>query len=216
MVALMFAAMLWLAGCSLGKSHRPLEWDAPEVRQHAADWVCRLAEDCSDIRLQLIDSAGVQATLFLGIELSLSRGLYQSLEVEAELVFVLAHELAHRALRHLPPRDLRKRLPLELAADRWAVDRLCALGIDPAAGQRLISRLLQAESQLRDAHTAAGSDSDHQRSAIVLNELEARSQVGFRCAGSIAAVDSAHRTLLDEQAFARLLALAHGSAAQDP
>lgn len=155
--------------------------------------------------------------MLLGVELTLSRGLYVAVETEPELAFVIAHELGHHVLRHQVPRDLGKRLPIELDADRWAAQRLCALGIDPASGTRLLERMHDGELALRDAYRAAGVKSDHARNDIALRELSARIRVNFTCEEPAGAPTSRRGfELLSDQGFDQLRASALSGGVQPP
>lgn len=62
-----------------------------------------------------------------------SKGLVLSLGSEAELAFILAHEIAHQRLGHLDNLiDKEDQRPdLELAADRYAVPLMALAGYDP-------------------------------------------------------------------------------------
>lgn len=194
-----------LTACATTRDTAPPDWQAPNVKAHARAWVCRLIDDCQQVRIRLIDTDAPSATLWFGMELTLSRGLYLATESETELVFVLAHELGHRRLRHSPPRDIAKRLPLELAADRWAIDRLCALGLDPASGQALVRRFLEAERQLADARKSGPNREDDARSAIAIRELDARQVQDFGCEHRVGA---AKPPSLDAEMFETLRAAA--------
>lgn len=88
-----------------------------------------------------------------------SAGLIRLLNSEAELAFVLAHEIAHHELGHTlqysasDAATAELRPELELAADRFAVATMAAAGYDPRA----------AVSALRNAysHQQAGATASH-------------------------------------------------------
>ena len=180
-------------------------WVAAEATQHAREWVCALADDCDEVRIRLEDTEAPSATLWFGVELGLSRGLYVATQEESEWVFVVAHELGHRALRHQPPRDLARRLPLELEADQWAIDRLCSKGLDPTSGRALISRFLAEEKRLQTLGDQRAKQADRQRSEIAVRELSARQSLNFSCG---ATRSSNPAPLLDPDRFARIRRLA--------
>lgn len=189
--ALCLCLLALLAGCA-APPVAERSWAAPSaVREHAGEVLCRLSEHCDDFRWRWLDHDDAQAELRFGFELVISRGFYRRLDNEAELAFVLAHELAHRFLNHRGVRDPAVRLPLELAADRWAADRLCAQGWSSAHASAFIERLLG------EAATAAES----RRQRLSLQELQARRDALQPCAG-------ADYLLLDGARFARLRAAA--------
>lgn len=115
----------------------------PAVLGRLVHWVGRI-EPGATLRLYVIEHPAPQAEL-IGNEVLLVRtGLLAAVRSDDELAFVLAHELAHRALGHVAARrtpgwDARG---AERAADRWAAARLQALGLDPAAGRTVLARLL--------------------------------------------------------------------------
>lgn len=209
--------VLLLTACGSLPPNRPVRWVAPAVERHAQEWICRIAEDCRHIRLRLVDTDAVQATMLLGVELTLSRGLYVAVESEPELAFVIAHELAHQVLRHQVPRDLAKRLPIELDADRWAAQRLCELGIESTPGTRLLERMYDGEVALRDTYRTAGFTSDRARSELALHELATRMRADLGCAPP-AGPPPARRSLvlLSDEAFDQLRAAALAGGTQPP
>ncbi len=95
------------------------------------------------MRLYLHDDRAPQAELINPEALLLRTGLLRAARDEDELVFVLAHELAHGELDHFAARrrghwDAQG---AELQADAWAARALVRLGYRPAAGIELLQRL---------------------------------------------------------------------------
>jgi hypothetical protein len=96
------------------------------------------------LRIHVLDRPEPQADLLGGQVLLLRTGLLAQLHDEDELVFVLAHELAHRSLAHVAARrrtgwDARS---AELAADRVALQTSQRAGYRASAGAGLLGRLL--------------------------------------------------------------------------
>jgi predicted Zn-dependent protease len=141
--------MLLAAGCA----GRPAleQWPElhdPPLQAHVQDLVCRLVTGpCAAFPVLLVDRRETQAEVLPDGRVALRLGLLMAVKEEAELVFVLAHEIAHRQLGHRAPRDFRDRLPLELAADAVALEALGRLGYPEDAGHRLIARLTPAMLQ---------------------------------------------------------------------
>jgi len=114
---------------------------APAVQAYVEQLLCRLNANCRWYPVLLVDRPEAQAELLPDGRLALHRGMLQVTANEAELAFVLAHEVAHRERQHRPTRSLAARLPLELEADAEAQRRLCTLGYPADAGRRLLERL---------------------------------------------------------------------------
>ena len=114
----------------------------PAAERSLHTLACRLApEQCDGLRVYVVDAAGPKARAWRNGMLLVHGALFEHLDDEAELAFALGHELAHLALRHWDrPRDA----GLELEADRWARDRLAALGYRSDAGLTLLRRLAAA------------------------------------------------------------------------
>jgi predicted Zn-dependent protease len=165
--SLFLLAGMALTGCaSLPPAEGPLRpWQVQELREHAArlrasdryiedaalyayvrEWLARIDPGAAiQLELFVLDLPQTQADVVAGRLLRLRVGLLRALRSEAELVFVLAHELAHVALGHtaqqlagsLDARDA------EIAADAAAQTTLRRLGLNAHAGVELLQRLQQ-------------------------------------------------------------------------
>lgn len=97
-------------------------------------------------RVYLIDTPTPQADLVGAQVLRIGMGLLLAVQDEAELAFVLAHELAHARLDHI---DARRRWRWDAAqaerdADQAAFAQMQSLGYRPDAGAGLLRRMLPA------------------------------------------------------------------------
>lgn len=104
------------------------------------------------VRLYVLDLRTPQADLIGERLLRLRLGLLLALHNEAELVFVLAHELAHRELGHVAARrrpDWDAQIA-EREADRATVAALHRLGYAPDAGVPFLSRMRALATQAED------------------------------------------------------------------
>ncbi|MBD8527590.1 M48 family metalloprotease [Pseudomarimonas arenosa] len=120
----------------------------------------------------------------------ISKGMLRLMHSEAELIFLLAHEVAHYELSHRPPRSAAKRLPLELAADTRALEVMCRLGLRDAAARSLLTRLNEPGREVVDES---------------LKEL-ASTEVRARLAALTGCAAAQHETLLlDPSAFRQLI-----------
>ena len=130
-------------------AERERSFAASTRRVFDADLVVRIArlaaaiDPTARLRIYVIDDPAPQAQLFGGELLLVRTGLLQAAPGDAELGFVVGHELAHAALGHVQAR----RLPgwdaagAERAADAWALERARRLGLTPAAASQLLARL---------------------------------------------------------------------------
>jgi hypothetical protein len=113
--------------------------------------------------------------------LVLSRGLIRRLQVEAELAFVIAHEVGHLVLEHhaeggdLKVPEYRK--DFEEQADRFAVGLLAAAGYDPHFASSALLHAYDRNSVEDKLYPDLGS-----RIAAVREEV---SESGWRPPGTI-------------------------------
>lgn len=72
-----------------------------------------------------------------------SRGLLLRLSTEAELAFIIAHELAHEMLGHteVSDRSPESRRALEFAADRFGLGLMAVAGYDPRPAVQALAEL---------------------------------------------------------------------------
>lgn len=147
-------------------------WEVAEV-EHRAERLRRSAHRIDDPALhawltgllERIDPAGAsrlevfvldgpqrQVDLVGGRLLRVRTGLLRMLASEDELVFVLAHELAHRSLGHVAAQQQSGWDPdgAEIDADREAGVALVRLGYARDAGRILLARLLTGVEAPRD------------------------------------------------------------------
>lgn len=115
-------------------------------------------EHGAGLRLYLLDLAAPQIDLIGREVLRLRLGLLLELQSEGELLFALAHEVAHRDLGHVEARRAPGWNPDEgeAAADARAVATLLRLGYAPDHGIRFLRRIRErttaapARAQLDD------------------------------------------------------------------
>lgn len=107
------------------------------------------------IRVFIVDRDDRQADLVGGRLLRLGSGLLRELRDEDELLFVLAHEIAHRRLGHFAARKRSDWDPLaaEIAADAEARLTLQRLGRPDGAGRTLLTRLVTRLERADDIAT---------------------------------------------------------------
>jgi hypothetical protein len=75
--------------------------DRPEVTEYVRGVACRLARDsCRDIRVYVIHRPGFHATMPPNGAMQISSGLFLRLQNEAQLAYILGHELGHFLRRH--------------------------------------------------------------------------------------------------------------------
>jgi predicted Zn-dependent protease len=156
---------LLLAACaSLPPAEGPLRpWQVAVLREHAErlrgsesyiedaalyayvrEWLRRIDPlAANQLELFVLDLPARQADLVAGRLLRLRSGLLRALQNEAELAFVLAHELAPVTLGHtaLQLSGQFDALAAEIAADAAAQQALQRLGLHPQAGVELLLRL---------------------------------------------------------------------------
>lgn len=164
-------------------------YDAPELRDH----VGRIAQKVADaetggrlkVTVELLDSDQVNAAALPDGRLLVNRGLLALARSEAELAFVLAHEIGHVVAGHArqgaarPPVDpaiagvaevqaeAEFNRGQEREADRIGLDALAQAGFDPAAATAFLQRFGAAQrlaatlSGRPELATAAISGGDH-------------------------------------------------------
>lgn len=125
----------------LGERQQPQE-------QQLQRLACRVdAALCQHLRVYVLaaeDSpANLTAQSYVGGMLVVKTPLLRLFSDEHEQLFIIAHEMAHQTLGHLPFRDGDKqtRLTLEREADTWAVAVLNAQGLD---GQGIKKQVLNS------------------------------------------------------------------------
>lgn len=122
----------------------PSNVDDPELVAWIRSLLYRIdREHGTQLQVFVIDQAAPQADLVGGRLLRLRTGLLRELDSEQELLFVLAHELAHRRLGHVAERATPDWDPVaaEIAADLDARRCLRSLGLDGDVGRNLLERL---------------------------------------------------------------------------
>lgn len=165
---------LFLVACAgLPPAEGPLRpWQVVELREHAArlrassqyvedaalyaylrEWMNRIDPVAANqLELFVLDLPATQADLVAGRLLRLRLGLLRVLQDEAELAFVLAHELGHVTLDHTAQQLSGELDPVaaELAADSVAQEALARLGMSPQAGVGLLLRLRDRDAAAAD------------------------------------------------------------------
>ena len=148
---------LLLAACTAAPSRPEAPLDDPEV----AAWLQARAEALAGgepVRVELVDGARVQADLQPDGRLRVWRGLLLRTRDEAEITFVLAHELAHRALGHFVRRDAGAGwdpVAAEREADAAALGVLRQMGLRADASTSLLSLVAGEAARDPDADRAA-------------------------------------------------------------
>lgn len=179
---LLAAAAATLAGCasvpadparpdaweraSLARLERRLERSPSHIRDPALQgYLEQLAGllgldpgDAEPLRIFVMDRSDPQADLLGARILRLNLGLLLALDNEAELAFVLAHELAHRDLRHDEDRRRAGWNPLdaEVQADAAATSALVRHGYPAATGLTLLTRLQRTSATFEGRAQLAG------------------------------------------------------------
>lgn len=141
-LTLLACLALLLAACQ-SPAPRPsaLVFDDPPVQQWLQGRAQALAGG-APVVVEVVDGPRVQAELLPDGRLRIGRALLLRTRDEAEVTFVLAHELAHRALGHFERRaagDGWNDLQAEREADREALDALRQMGLRPDAATSLLS-----------------------------------------------------------------------------
>jgi hypothetical protein len=107
------------------------------------------------LRVFVLDDPATQADLVGGKLLRVRAGLLRELRDEPELLFVLAHEVAHRRLGHVAARESPNwdAIGAEIEADRVARQSLRSMGLAPDTGQALLQRLAAGLKRTEDLAT---------------------------------------------------------------
>ena len=175
---------------------------APALRDHVARIAQRVADAETGGRLkvtiELLDSDQVNAAALPDGRLLVNRGLLALARSEAELAFVLAHEIGHVVAGHA--RQGKARPPVDPAvaglaevqaeaefdraqereADRIGIDALARAGFDPSAAPLFLARFGAAQSLAAtlsgrpELATAAISGGDHPETAERIVAARAR------------------------------------------
>ncbi len=90
------------------------------------------------VRVHLIREDKIVAQTFPSADIVISTGLILGLQSEAELAFVLGHELGHLILSHFDKEGAKNRQQIELEADSYGLNILVAAGYIPHASLRAI------------------------------------------------------------------------------
>lgn len=149
--------LVLLAACAAAPPRPAATLDDPE----ATAWLQARAEALAGgepIRVEIVDAARVQAELTPDGRLRVWRGLLLRTRDEAEITFVLAHELAHRTLGHFARRDDGSDwdpVAAEREADAAALDMLRQMGLRADAATSLLSLVAGEAARDPDVDPAA-------------------------------------------------------------
>ncbi len=163
--AAMLCALALVAGCvNPAKRMAPEALDDPEVFAWLENRAAALA-GASAPSVEVIVDDGIQAELLPDGRLRIRTALLLRARDEAEITFVIAHELAHAELDHFRQRELPDWDPLlaEHAADLRALDTLRQMGLRADAGTSLLSAI--------DAELGLIPDSDPRVRAVIAERL---------------------------------------------
>lgn len=129
----------------------------PAAQRYLTHLAQRLAPDTAPQRVVLLDGREPWAASIGGGTVVLSRGMLLAVRSEAELAFVVAHELAHGMLGHhdtLPPSPSESIWhvdpALEQAADARAVQLLAQAGFDPRASISALQSVIARSTSAQD------------------------------------------------------------------
>ncbi len=184
--------LLVLAGCAGAPSRAPADLLAdPPLLAALRALLCRVEPYCGVIQLQVRERPTEQAEMFPDGRLQLHLGLLLATRDEAEVAFILAHETAHRRLRHRPSAEVAGRLQLELEADADAARTLQRAGWANATqvGAILLDRLLDSslargEAERSDAPPDSGEDARRHEDLDQMRARIAALRVAPSAAGS--------------------------------
>ena len=147
------------------------------------------------VKIQLLNTSEPMAFSPGGGFILVSRGFVRLMENEAELAFVLGHEMAHYILHHAPEVDrahlnIDRQRELELEADSLAVRLVSEAGYDPRAGALALLRAHDAAKRygMDGAHPAVElrirvlQDTLTEESLYALGVLDRRDFQSFKAA----------------------------------
>lgn len=172
-LTLLACLALLLAACQ-SPAPRPSApvFDDPPVQQWLQGRAQALAGG-APVAVEVVDGPGIQAELSPDGRLRIGRGLLLRTRDEAEITFVLAHELAHRSLGHFERRAAGEgwdALEAEREADREALDALRQMGLRPDAATSLLS-LVAGERALDPAVDREGLAMVDQRLEVLWEQV---------------------------------------------
>jgi predicted Zn-dependent protease len=156
------SGVIVLAGCSLN-DHQPAlsnreaevlvarygEIRSPEIRNYLNSIVTKLLSHTPyPVQVKLLNTKNSIAASSGNGEILLSRGFIVTLDSEAELAFVLAHELAHQLLRHnFSAQEGEHTQEEELQADQEALTLMGRAGFETRASLPLLARVAKERPQ---------------------------------------------------------------------
>lgn len=168
-LAVLLCALMGLCGCSttpkiaganafeahaVHQLEQRLQSGRQGARDHQAEQqlqrlACRVdADGCPRLRVYVLAAdnhpSNLTAQSYVGGMMVVNTPLLDLFPNEPERLFIIAHEMAHQALGHLPFRDGDKhmRLTLEREADAWAVKQLQGQVVRPeCVKHRVLSAL---------------------------------------------------------------------------
>ena len=94
----------------------------------------------SKIEFVVVKSNDPIAVVLSSQRIALSSGMIVRLHNSSELLFVIAHEVAHLRLEHFKDSN-RSQIELELEADKWAIHQLTRTQHDPFVATSVLLRL---------------------------------------------------------------------------
>jgi hypothetical protein len=141
--AILLCALLLVAGCAgTATKAPPAAFDDPEVIAWLGNRAAALAGGAAPTVEVIVDD-GIQAELLPDGRLRLRTALLLRARDEAEITFIIAHELAHAELDHFARRERADWDPVqaEHEADLRALDTLRQMGLRADAGTSLLSAI---------------------------------------------------------------------------
>lgn len=117
-----------------------------------------MKEPIRPVRCQtlLLNTSTVFALSLANGSIMISKGLFLRLSNEAELAFVIAHELAHTYLNHFQKGDFKnsrkiREIEYELAADKQALKTVVSAGYEPRAAVGALSKAYSSSPSWADS-----------------------------------------------------------------